>query len=165
MMKRDNIAQTDGEIAKFIELLDSTKELEGNIAEVGVFHGGTASIIHDHMADGKKLYLYDTYVDDYDGVVNYFADKKNVEIIKCDFNNTQTVEGHFSFIHLDTDLYDSTLAGLEKFYPKMVKGGVIIVHDYTHITCAGPQIACCNFFADKPETVTKNDSQGYYIKQ
>ena len=28
------------------------------------------------------------------------------------------------------DLYEPTLKGLEFFYPKLVKGGVILVHDY-----------------------------------
>jgi hypothetical protein len=36
----------------------------------------------------------------------------------------------FSFVNLDTDLYQPTVAGLEIFYPLMVKGGVILIHDY-----------------------------------
>lgn len=36
----------------------------------------------------------------------------------------------FAFVHLDTDLYQPTLAGLEIFYPLMSPGGVILVHDY-----------------------------------
>ena len=34
------------------------------------------------------------------------------------------------FVNLDFDLYDPILAGLRIFFPKMVKGGVILVHDY-----------------------------------
>ena len=37
----------------------------------------------------------------------------------------------FSFVHLDADLYSSTLAGLEYFYPRMLPGGIIITHDYS----------------------------------
>ena len=40
------------------------------------------------------------------------------------------VEDTFLFVNLDADLYAPTLAGLEFFYPRMVKGGIILVHDY-----------------------------------
>lgn len=165
MMQRDKIAQTDGEIDMLKRLVDSTFDIQGDLAEVGVFHGGTASIIHDVMSTNKNLYLYDTYVDDYDGVLGYFKDIENVRIIKSDFDGSQQIKGKFSFIHIDTDLYEPTLRTLEVFYPLMSKGGIILVHDYTHISCSGPQIACCNFFANKPEKVIKNESQGFYIIQ
>jgi O-methyltransferase len=34
-------------------------------------------------------------------------------------------------VHLDVDLYASTRAGLEFFYPRMIPGGIIITHDYS----------------------------------
>ena len=37
---------------------------------------------------------------------------------------------NFSFVSLDVDLYQPTLCGLKFFYPRMSKGGVIMVHDY-----------------------------------
>lgn len=36
----------------------------------------------------------------------------------------------FSFVNLDTDLYQPIKDGLEIFYPRMTRGGVILVHDY-----------------------------------
>jgi hypothetical protein len=36
----------------------------------------------------------------------------------------------FFFVNIDTDLYAPTKAGFEKFYPLMVKGGLIMSHDY-----------------------------------
>ena len=36
----------------------------------------------------------------------------------------------FSFVHIDVDLYEPTLASLNFFYPKLVKGGVIVCDDY-----------------------------------
>lgn len=39
----------------------------------------------------------------------------------------------FAFVHLDTDLYESTLEGLKFFYPRMVKHGIILSHDYSTI--------------------------------
>jgi hypothetical protein len=34
------------------------------------------------------------------------------------------------FVHLDPDLYAPTLEGLKCFYPRLVPGGVILLHDY-----------------------------------
>lgn len=36
----------------------------------------------------------------------------------------------FCFVNLDADLYEPILAGLKFFYPKMVQGGVILIHEY-----------------------------------
>jgi hypothetical protein len=37
----------------------------------------------------------------------------------------------YRFVHLDLDLHDPTLAALEYFYPRMVKGGVLVCDDYS----------------------------------
>jgi O-methyltransferase len=36
----------------------------------------------------------------------------------------------FAFVHLDADLFEPTMAGLEFFYPRVPAGGVIVIHDY-----------------------------------
>ena len=43
-----------------------------------------------------------------------------------DLDNTH----RFSFVNLDTDLYQPIKDGLHIFYPRMVQGGIILVHDY-----------------------------------
>jgi len=50
---------------------------------------------------------------------------------------------------LDADLYESTMAGLEWFYPRLSKGGILVSHDYD--TSNGVNLAFEQFFADKPE--------------
>lgn len=40
------------------------------------------------------------------------------------------VDDEFVFVNLDMDLYQPMLAGLNFFYGKMVRGGVILLHDY-----------------------------------
>ncbi|HCS66909.1 MAG TPA: hypothetical protein DIW34_01410 [Oribacterium sp.] len=37
----------------------------------------------------------------------------------------------FALVSLDPDLYAPTLAGLQYFYPRLVPGGRILIHDYT----------------------------------
>ncbi len=63
-------------------------------------------------------------------------------------------ERRFSFVHLDVDLYESTLAGLEYFYPRLIPGGVILSHDYSILAgvkkafedfCMTNRNAPCNF--------------------
>lgn len=39
-------------------------------------------------------------------------------------------EQKWSFVHIDVDLYEPTLASLEYFYPRMVTGGIILNDDY-----------------------------------
>ncbi len=57
----------------------------------------------------------------------------------------------FSFVHLDVDLYESTRAALEFFYPRMNPGGMILSHDY--VIADGVRNAFDEFFEPKAETV------------
>jgi hypothetical protein len=60
-------------------------------------------------------------------------------------------EQQYCLAHFDVDLYDSTLACLEYFYPRMIPGGVMLSHDYGIL--AGVEQAFQEFFADKPEGI------------
>ena len=41
-------------------------------------------------------------------------------------------EEKFCFVSLDADLYQPTIDGLNYFYPRLVTGGYIMVHDYNN---------------------------------
>lgn len=43
---------------------------------------------------------------------------------------TEGIEDKFFFVNLDLDLYQPTLSGLEWFEERMMKGGIILIHDY-----------------------------------
>lgn len=129
----------------------------GDMAEVGVFKGETAKLIH-HLMPDKKLYLFDSFSglpaqiirEDCDGTVrpqtvNFGTSSKeevkkhvngnsNIDIREGIFPETAIdLKDHvFSFVHLDADLYQSTLDGLQFFYPRLAKGGSILIHDYNH---------------------------------
>lgn len=68
------------------------------------------------------------------------------------FQDTATGES-FSLVNLDVDTYRSTGTCLEYFYPRMVRGGCIISHDYRAESCPGVKLAIDEFFEDKPETL------------
>ena len=133
----------------------SQRELDGDMAEVGVYQGGSAKIICD-VKRNRKLFLFDTFkglpeLSDIDtlfgkkhwkknqfndtsleAVKDYLSSYENVQIIKGEFPKTADSIGDskFSFVHLDVDLYRSTIECLKFFYPRLVKGGIILVHDY-----------------------------------
>lgn len=51
----------------------------------------------------------------------------------------------FRFVQLDADLYAPMKSGLEKFWPRIVPGGVLVLHDYNG-TYTGTKIASDEFF-------------------
>ena len=55
----------------------------------------------------------------------------------------------FSFVHIDVDLYKPTLDSLKFFYPKLVKGGIILCDDYNSSAFPGAKLAWDNFFSKK----------------
>ncbi|SMO82768.1 O-methyltransferase [Saccharicrinis carchari] len=133
------------------------KNIPGQLAEVGVYKGHTAKLVH-HMLPERVLYLFDSFSglpaqvirEDCDGTVrphtvnfehtsqkqveNYIKGNHKVKIFKGIFPETAKGIGNekFAFVHLDADLYQSTLDGLQFFYPRLAPGGSILVHDYNH---------------------------------
>lgn len=148
-------------------LLRNVDKVRGDIAEVGIYKGGTARILSE-IKGSKKLYLFDTF----EGLPGNDADqlfvrgdyKATLEEVKENLKGIQNVYFYkglfpqsatslrsnvFSFVHLDTDLYKSTIDALGYFYPKMSKGGIIITHDY--LNAGGVRRAFDEFFNDKEE--------------
>jgi O-methyltransferase len=86
-------------------------------------------------------------------VQDLLADQHNVQLHPGLFPATAgpVAASTFSFVHLNVDLYESTSAALEFFYPRMSSGATIISHDY--VTAAGVRKAFDHFFEDKSEPV------------
>jgi len=148
--------------------VQSTKKVPGDIAEVGVYRGGSAKLICEAKGD-RPLHLFDTFEglpDDskfdaifhkgmfgasLEDVQRYLEQYENVHFYKGLFPKTaEPVHSkHFCFVHLDVDLWESILYCLEFFYPRLSKGGVMLVHDYP--LAKGVKKAINEFFKDKPE--------------
>jgi O-methyltransferase len=161
----------DNEAYQIFMAVTRTKQIEGDLAEVGVYRGGSAKLIRE--ANGNKaLHLFDTFeglpaveaidqpqfkkgqfASSFDDVKNYLAEYKNVHFYKGLFPSTATAveDKKFSFVHFDVDTYESTRSGLEFFYSRMSRGGVILSHDY--ISAAGVRRAFDEFFSDKVEPI------------
>ncbi len=86
-------------------------------------------------------------------VQKLLADQRNVQYYPGLFPATAGAVAacRFSFVHLDVDLYESTRAALEFFYPLMSSGAIIISHDY--VIANGVRKAFDEFFEHKAETV------------
>lgn len=152
-------------------IAQSQNRIPGDIAEVGSYQGGSSKIICE-VKDKKNFHIFDTFeglphVTDSDThfgtkfwndndfnqtseeqVKTYLSKYPNVFIHKGLFPNTaEPIKNNlFSFVHLDVDLYQSTLESLKFFYPRLVPGGIILTHDF-HSN--GVNIAFKEFFDDK----------------
>ena len=59
----------------------------------------------------------------------------------------QNTQGRIALLHLDMDVYEPTLAALELFWPRLVKGGIVVVDDYNAV--GGASQAIDEFLVDK----------------
>ena len=65
--------------------------------------------------------------------INY--PENNIHYIKGKVEDTipnDTIPKKIAILRLDTDWYESTLHEMEYLFPKLVKGGIIIIDDYGH---------------------------------
>lgn len=75
-------------------------------------------------------------------------------------------EKKFCFVHIDVDLYQPTLDSISFFYPRLVKGGIILCDDYGFNTCPGAKKAFDEYVKDKPEKIVHVPTgQGFIVKQ
>jgi O-methyltransferase len=152
--------------------------IPGDFAELGVYKGESAKIIH-HMDPGRFFHLFDTFsgfpdIDlavetgeaatytparfsdtDIGEVTRKIAGNENIRIYPGYFPYTadQVSTRRFALVNMDADLYNPTKAGLAFFYPRLSPGGVIIVHDY-NVLWEGVRRAVDEFAATIPESVT-----------
>lgn len=97
---------------------------------------------------------------------------KNIELVKGDITKTlpkwikANQHVRFSLVNLDTDLYEPAVCILEHIWPKVVKGGVLILDDYG--VFAGETTAVDEFFAHNSVIIQKmphGKSPSFVIKE
>jgi O-methyltransferase len=147
------------------------------MAELGVYKGHTARLIHHYIPE-RPLHLFDTF-DGFDsadistegsktdrrparsdfsdtsveGVLRYIEPRNDrVHIHKGRFPDSAPASDHsrlYAFVHLDADLYAPIKAGLDYFYPRITRGGFILIHDFN--AWPGTRQAVEEFFRDRAE--------------
>lgn len=149
------------------------------VAEAGVFQGEFAKVINESFPD-LKLYLFDTFqgFDERDIAyekqngfskaagkhLNITSETMVLEkmkyrercIIKKGYfpESARGIKESFCFVNLDMDLYKPTLEGLRFFYPQMITGGVIMIHDYFSAGYEGINAALKDFMAETDSLIT-----------
>ena len=161
-----------GEMAQIASAVKATARIPGDMAEFGVAYGGSAKLIAKY-GGGRTLHLFDTFEGlpapgprdserFYQGSyrcslesVSDYLKSYPAKYYKGFFPDSaiEASECRFSFVHLDVDLYQSTLDGLKFFYPRMSPGAILVSHDYP--SAEGVLRAFTEFFADKQEPVVE----------
>lgn len=144
-------------------------KVPGNVAELGVFKGKFSRYINQHFPD-RFLYLFDTF-EGFDKRDVRTEEHNNYSTANQDFSQTSVhqvlnimphadqcivkkgyfpqsasdVEDTFALVSLDTDLFEPIYNGLTFFYPRLSKGGYILVHDFNNDLYKGVRDAVVRF--------------------
>ncbi|MDQ7007414.1 MAG: TylF/MycF/NovP-related O-methyltransferase [Acidobacteriota bacterium] len=143
--------------------------LEGDVAEVGVYRGGTARLLGEALGDsGKTLHLFDTFcgMPETDPQRDYHErgefDDTSLDAVRAFLQGLDRVafhpgrfpasattvrESRFCFVHVDVDIYRSVFDCCSFFYPRLTSGGLLVFDDYGFVTCPGAKEAVDEFFA------------------
>ncbi|MCI8586556.1 MAG: hypothetical protein HFI92_11840 [Lachnospiraceae bacterium] len=155
------------------------RKLPGAVAELGVYQGAFAAEIN-RLFPTRTLYLFDTFTGFSDADVKMEKSlSPGARAAAGDFSDTSVekvrarlphpdravfLKGHFpdtlppdlpplAFVSLDPDLYEPVLAGLSAFWPRLVPGGAILIHDYNSAQFEGVGRAVRTFCQERRLTV------------
>ncbi len=183
------LIQSLNEAFNLWDLARQTAPLHGSVAEFGVYKGGSARLLCA-VKESRPLHLFDTFGElggmpetrpdiDTSHRAGDFSDSRLPEVRALLAGQPEvrihaglfpgTAAGledvRFSFVHLDVDIYQSTLDGLRFFYPRLLPGGMLVSHDYSYLPTPGVKRAFDEYFADDPQPVIRLwDTQCLVVK-
>jgi len=149
-------------------------QLQQPVSEVGSYRGGSAWFLASafaHFGHNVPIHIFDTFSGHPDQiylskdgphqvglfsdtslaqVTDYLSGFENVSIHDGRFEDRRTdiAELSFGLVHIDVDIYQSTLSCLEFFWPRLVPNGVMVIDDYGFTTCRGLKEAVDSFVAN-----------------
>ena len=151
--------------------LIGTASVPGCMAEIGVYKGQTAKLMHLTLPE-KVLHLYDTFtgIVESDPLVDFH---KNGDFNDTSLESVQNLVGFdevfyhigmfpdvfkelkevFSFVHSDTDTYFGTKATLDYILPRLSVGGKLIFDDYNWDSCPGVKKALDEFMETNVKSI------------
>lgn len=166
---RSDSLHLDIRSATLFRIASRIRELHvpGSIAELGVYRGDLARKLNALFPD-RELYLFDTFEGFSSNDVSVEKERACSKASEGDFADTSvdlvrsrmvapektvfrigffpdTVQGledqSYALVSLDADLYAPILAGLQYFWPRLNKGGMILLHDYGNARFRGAKEA------------------------
>lgn len=171
-MQNDQV--TPKETATILELATQCLPAEGDFVELGCYRGDTSVLLGKLLAQDsdKRLWIYDSFAglpekttEDASGAGQNFqagelfvtkrevvekirrANLHNVIIKKAWFDQLtdQDLPQQIAFAFLDGDLYGSIKTSLRLVAPRLVKTGIMVVHDYNNPELPGSSRAVDEF--------------------
>ncbi len=157
----------------------SCLDLPGNIAECGVYSGGIAhllSLLLQRHASKASLHLFDTF----EGMPSASITERDhfvsgdlaapLDRVVQRLDGFPFVEFHpgrlpetlsqvagvtdYAFVHVNVDMYQSTLDCCQWFWPRMGTGGILFIGDYgMYAYRRTARAAADEYFADRDATV------------
>jgi predicted O-methyltransferase YrrM len=157
------------------KLAAQTKNVPGDVAELGVYRGGSARDLAAACPD-KTIHLFDTFSGLPESEGNHTAGGFSASLEEARITGNRVVyyqglfpettvslrdDQRFSLVHVDADLEPSTLAAIEFFWPRLSPGGAIVFDDYQWKDCPGVTKAVDAFF--RPEEIRQDAFQQCYV--
>lgn len=156
--------------------------VEGATCEFGVFTGHTSTFLHNmlnklHASDSNPLHLFDSFegLPDCDktkdlgmcgpGEMAIGQDAVRATFLQGHLPVPPMHKGYFSdipdsefpdqiaFAFIDGDLYPSMFTALQRVWPRLSVGGIVMLHDYAWEGYPGTELAAHDFLKDKAEKV------------
>ncbi len=147
-----------------------TSDIDGDILEVGVWRGGTGTILAKAIKNisGKKVFLADTFTgvvkagnndtcykggEHSDTSINIVKrllaslSLSNTEILHGIFpeDSHNRINGNISMLHCDVDVYTSCKDIVEWCLPRLSIGSILVFDDYGFSGCEGVTTYCDEF--------------------
>ncbi len=142
------------------------ENVPGDLADLGSYKGGCALVMKRVLPD-KTLHLFDTWdgMKEDDPLCHHRPGEWKWGVEECKlvvgkdartnfhkgiFPETAgwfADDGKFALVYVDLDTYQSTLDALRWFWPRLEKGGRIVVDDIPWLACAGTEKAVREFFS------------------
>jgi O-methyltransferase len=150
------------------------QNIAGDIVEFGTYTGCCAILMAS--ISPKPLWLYDSFqglpekqaVDGDDANFRAGVLRSTEDLVKANFQKAKLrqpmiinkwfknvtdsdLPEKIAFAHLDGDFYQSIRDSLRLVYPRMARGGIVLIDDYNHLGLPGVKLATDEFLGDKLE--------------
>jgi hypothetical protein len=117
------------------------------------FEGHPPGMVSEHDRFHKAGMFADV---SYEDVCRYLSRYRKLTLHRGEFGESakHLAERRFGLVHIDTDLYRSTLCALEFFGPRVCAGGIIVVDDYGAPKCGGVAEAVRGYLRHRSDYVS-----------